>query len=79
MLLLNILSVLGDPQNNFAFVMQFVGEFRIIKRGVGLEQCAFGLHEDDRFIGYIVAQFFCMGYIISPYTENFHCSIRFKD
>jgi hypothetical protein len=52
--------------------MQFIGEFRIIKRGMGLEHGAFGFHENHRFIRNFIPHFFGMRCIVTAYTKNLH-------
>jgi hypothetical protein len=54
-LILNVLSVFGNAQYQFALVMQFVGKLGIVKRRVCLEQGAFGLHKNNRLVGDVIS------------------------
>src|SRR5688500_17861661 len=57
--------------------MQFIGEFGIIEWSMRLQQCAFRLHESDRFFRNFIAELFGMGNIVTADTEYLHIQQRF--
>ena len=72
---LDVFSVLAYTQHELAFVMQFIGEFGVVKGSVGLKQCTFWLHEYNRFVRYVIAKFLGVIRIIAANTNDLHESV----
>lgn len=52
--LLYVLAVLADLEHQLAFVMQVLREVGIVELLAGQQQCALGLHKNDRGSGEVI-------------------------
>jgi len=72
-----VFSVLADADHQLTFIIQFVCEFRVIKRCVRLQHSTFRLHENYRFFGNLITELFRMRSIVTANTKNFHIQEQF--